>query len=152
MTDSVNINDKEKSLFVDYHTHVRYGETDNMRVAYYANYPVWFEAGRSEYGRQKGLLYSAFETSGYYLVVAELYCRYLVPLRFDDEIIVRTFIKSAGSRQIKFGYEVYKMPEMVLSAKGYSNHICVSKDGRTAILPGEWQKLRNKNNVSYETD
>jgi acyl-CoA thioester hydrolase len=109
-----------------------------MKVAYYANYPVWFEAGRSEYGRNMGLSYSDFEDSGYYLVVAELYCRYISPLRFDDEIIVRTFIEDAGSRQFKFGYEVYKMPEMILSARGYTNHICVSKDGRTAKLPPAW--------------
>lgn len=136
-----NIND---NYFADYRTHVRYGETDNMKVAYYANYPVWFEAGRGEYGRQRGLLYSDFEISGYYLVVAELYCRYILPLRFDDEIIVRTSIESAGSRQIKFAYEVYKLPEMILSARGFSNHICVQKDGRTAKLPGEWQKLGKK--------
>jgi len=128
--------------FVDYHTRVRYGETDNMKVAYYANYPVWFEAGRSEYGRNMGLLYSDFEDSGYYLVVAELYCRYIHPLRFDDEIIVRSFIEDAGSRQFKFGYEVYKMPERILSARGFTNHICVSKDGRTAKLPPAWQNLK----------
>lgn len=128
--------------FVDYYTRVRYGETDNMKVAYYANYPVWFEAGRSEYGRAEGLLYSDFEKAGYYLVVAELYCRYIRPLRFDDEIIVRTFVEDAGSRQIKFGYEVYKMPEMILSAKGYSNHICIARDGGTAKLPQNWQNLK----------
>ena len=30
---------------------VRYADTDAMRVAYYANYFVWFEVGRTEPAR-----------------------------------------------------------------------------------------------------
>ena len=139
--------EKENRHFADYHTRVRYGETDNMKVAYHANYPVWFEAGRGEYGRSRGLLYSEFEKKGYYLAVAELYCRYLRPLKYDDEIIVRTYIENAGSRQIKFAYEIYKLPEKILSATGYSNHICITKEGRTAVLPGAWLDLKTPKEI-----
>ena len=41
---------------------VRYAETDQMGIVYYANYLVWFEIGRVELLRSLGLAYSQLET------------------------------------------------------------------------------------------
>jgi hypothetical protein len=41
---------------------VRYAETDQMGVAYYANYLVWMEVGRAEYCRSVGFRYRDMET------------------------------------------------------------------------------------------
>ena len=41
---------------------VRYAETDQMGIVYYANYLVWFEIGRVELLRSLGLSYSQLET------------------------------------------------------------------------------------------
>ncbi len=40
---------------------VRYAETDQMGVAYYANFFVWFEIGRVELLRQMGFAYKEME-------------------------------------------------------------------------------------------
>ena len=40
---------------------VRYAETDQMGVAYYANYLVWMEVGRVEYCRAAGFRYRDME-------------------------------------------------------------------------------------------
>jgi acyl-CoA thioester hydrolase len=37
--------------FVDTVVNVRYAETDQMGIAYYANYLVWFEVGRGAWCR-----------------------------------------------------------------------------------------------------
>ena len=37
---------------------VRYAETDQMGIVYYANYLVWFELGRVECLRALGLAYN----------------------------------------------------------------------------------------------
>ena len=37
---------------------VRYAETDQMGIVYYANYLVWFELGRVELLRSLGFAYS----------------------------------------------------------------------------------------------
>ena len=55
----------------DYETRVRYGETDQMGISYYANYFVWFEAARTEYFRALGFVYSEFEKQCIFLPVAE---------------------------------------------------------------------------------
>ncbi len=43
---------------------VRYGDTDQMGVAYYANYLYWFEVGRTEFCRTLGRSYADWEAEG----------------------------------------------------------------------------------------
>src|SRR5215470_2892273 len=70
---------------------VRYAETDQMGVAYYANYLVWFEVGRSQFCVDRGFSYRDMEReTGLYMIVAEAYCRYLTPARYEDELTVTT--------------------------------------------------------------
>src|SRR5450432_3405086 len=86
---------------------VRYAETDQMGVVYYANYLVWMEVGRVELVRSLGFQYKDLEeTAGVYLSVIESNCRYLYPARYDQEIIVETRIAKASSRMVEFGYRM----------------------------------------------
>ena len=56
---------------------VRYAETDQMGVVYYANYLVWFEVGRVEFMRSLGFDYKQMEVEdGCILPVIEATCRY----------------------------------------------------------------------------
>src|ERR1051326_7604813 len=56
---------------------VRYAETDQMGVVYYANYLVWMELGRAEFCRAAGIRYKDMEaTDGVRLAVVEAHCRY----------------------------------------------------------------------------
>ena len=56
---------------------VRYAETDQMGIVYYANYLVWFEIGRVELLRSLGLAYSQLETDHQCILpVVEATCRY----------------------------------------------------------------------------
>src|SRR5205807_7689876 len=69
---------------------VRYAETDQMGVVYYANYLVWFEVGRTDLLRESGWSYREMETDGYGLPVIEAHCMYRESARYDDELEVRT--------------------------------------------------------------
>ena len=72
---------------VDTGLRVRYAETDQMGVVYYANYLIWMEVGRVEFCRAQGIRYRDMEgDDGILLVVAEANCRYLAPARYDDEV------------------------------------------------------------------
>jgi acyl-CoA thioester hydrolase len=53
---------------------VRYAETDQMGVVYYANYLVWFEVGRAEWLRQSGWTYLEVEGGGVVLAVSGADC------------------------------------------------------------------------------
>ena len=83
---------EENGEFVDVPVRVRYADTDMMGVVYHANYPVFFEIGRSEYMRQKGFTYREFETMGYHLVVTGLEAKYYNSATYDDLLTVRTRI------------------------------------------------------------
>jgi len=56
--------------YVEVDVRVRYAETDQMGVAYYGSYVVWFEVGRSEYCRAKGFSYRMV-TFGYRILRKE---------------------------------------------------------------------------------
>src|SRR5690606_35776918 len=60
---------------------VRYAETDQMGVAYYANYLVWFEVGRTEWLRETGWTYRDMEADGLSLPVIEARCEYRIGAR-----------------------------------------------------------------------
>ena len=80
---------------------VRYAETDQMGVVYYANYLVWMEVARVEFCKALGFRYRDMELEdGVLLAVIEAQCRYLYPARFDEEVIVETRIAEANSRLV----------------------------------------------------
>jgi acyl-CoA thioester hydrolase len=121
---------------VDVRVRVRYAETDQMGIAYYANYFVWFEVGRSEYCRRRGFEYRRFEKEyGLYLVVTEAACRYRLPARYDDELIVRTWVSEIRRRSLTFSYDIRRAADDQTLARGYTVHIVMDGQGRPRSLP-----------------
>ena len=120
---------------VDVDIRVRYAETDQMGVAYYANYLVWFEVGRSEFCRERGFRYVDLEVLGYKLVVIDVHCRYRSSARYDETVIVRTRLKEANRRLITFGYQIIRKDRGEVVAEGETKHICVDSNGKTKSLP-----------------
>ena len=123
---------------VDIDIRVRYAETDPMGVAYYANYLVWFEVGRSEFCRKRGFRYADLEALGYKLVVTDVHCRYRNSARYDETVIVRTKLKGVNKRMITFGYEILRKDQEEVIAEGETRHICVDAKGKTKRLPDKF--------------
>jgi len=121
---------------------VRYAETDQMGVVYYANFFVWFEIGRVEFFRSLGFSYREMEQADdCYIVVAEAKCSYRKPARYDDVLRVRTRILEARRRTIRFGYEVHEDSSGDLLARGETLHVICGKNGRPRSLPEKYLKL-----------
>ncbi|MDQ2712622.1 MAG: acyl-CoA thioesterase [Acidobacteriota bacterium] len=123
---------------------VRYAESDQMGVVYYANYFVWMEIGRVELVRSFGLNYKELErTEGLFLSVIEANCRYIAPARYDQEIAVETKVSKFSARTVEFGYRIRSVEENRLLADGWTRHMWLNRDFRPARLPAEYQaKLR----------
>src|SRR5215470_16960944 len=84
---------------------VRYAETDQMGVVYYANYFIWMEIGRTDYCRDCGFNYRDMEVEDKaFIAVVEASCRYISPARYDDEITVESRIARMSRRVIEFTY------------------------------------------------
>lgn len=86
---------------------VRYAETDQMGVVHHSNYPIWFEAGRTDFINKLGMPYSVIEQNGAMLPLLEMKCRFLGFARYEEEIEVITRIKEYTGTRLRFGYTVY---------------------------------------------
>jgi acyl-CoA thioester hydrolase len=121
---------------------VRYAETDQMGVVYYANYLVWMEVGRAALCKSRGFNYRDMERDdGVYLAVAEATCRYRSPARFDDEIVIKTSIGEAGSRMVTFVYEMRAAEDGHVLANGSTRHIFLNRDMQITRLPEKYLPL-----------
>jgi len=69
---------------------VRYQETDAMGILHHANYLTYFEIGRTELLRVNGVNYRELESTGVFMVVVRLSCRYHKPARYDDLLRLKT--------------------------------------------------------------
>jgi acyl-CoA thioester hydrolase len=111
---------------------VRYKETDQMGIAHHSNYLVWFEIGRTDLCRKAGVSYSEIEQSGYLLVVTDVSCRYRIPFRYDDEVVIRTRVAEVGSRILQFAYEL-RNEAGDLCASGVTRHLWLDRETRRPV-------------------
>ena len=109
---------------------VRYGDTDRMGFAYYANYLRWFEIGRAEMLRALGVSYRSVEEDGTSLPVMEAHCRYLKPARYDDLIIIETGVLKLRRAAVRFAYRVVREADDELLAFGHTEHCFLGRDGK----------------------
>lgn len=112
---------------------VRYAETDRMGLLHHANYFVYFEMGRTELLRQKGITYRDVEDSGHLLVIVDLQCKYKKPAYYDDLLTLRTIVERVTHVKIIHRYELRR--DGMLLAEGRSTLACVDRDGRPQGLP-----------------
>jgi len=126
---------------VDTTVRVRYAETDQMGVVYYANYFIWFEIGRVELCRRVGFEYKQMEIEDdSFLIVAEASCRYKRPARYDDLLTIRTRVVQAQKRTIRFAYEILRQGDNELIATGETLHVICDRQGRPKSLPEKYRK------------
>jgi len=117
---------------------VRYAETDQMGVAYYANYFVWCEIGRVELLRQLGFEYKQMEIDdGCHLPVVEATCRYKSPARYDDEVTIETRVSGLRSSVIRFAYRLLarRDDQAAVLAEAETVHVVVDREMKKCPLP-----------------
>ncbi len=127
--------------FVETVVNVRYAETDQMGLVYYANYLVWFEVGRVAWCKAKGFHYADMEaTDQHFLIVAEASCRYKSPAHFEDDILVGTALSRATDRVIRYRYEIRNKNDYRLLATGETAHVVTDLDHRPSRLPDRYRE------------
>ena len=118
---------------------VRYAETDQMGVVYHSNYFIWFEVGRVDLLRELGFTYREMEREdGCYIAVVDARCRYKAPARYDDEILVRTHLKTVRESVVHFGYEALRISDGTLLAEGETTHIVTDADMKIKPIPAKY--------------
>jgi acyl-CoA thioester hydrolase len=112
---------------------VRYAETDAMGLVHHSRYWVYFEMGRTELLRARGIDYRTMEEHGVFLVVARCNCRYLKPARYDDVLRLLTRETNSGLAKVVHEYLLYRGNELLTQAE--TTLACVDASGRVQAIP-----------------
>ena len=134
---------------ITHQVRVRYAETDQMGIVYYANYLVWFELGRVELLRSLGLAYSQLEKEHECILpVVEASCRYRSPAKYDDEILIETRPAMLRGSVIKFAYRILRKgdddAEPTLLAEGETVHVVCDDHLKRKALPEHYSSALRK--------
>jgi acyl-CoA thioester hydrolase len=129
-------------LSVETRLRVRYAETDQMGVVYYANHYIWMEVARVDLCKASGFNYRDMEREdGIFMAVAESACRYRAPARFDDEIIIKAWIEHATPRTVTIQYEMRLADGDRVLATGHTLHVFVDDRMQKARLPEKYHSM-----------
>ncbi len=131
-----------KPRVVESQLRVRYAETDAEGVVYYANHFVYMEVGRVNYLRATGFEPNEWNDSDWGIVVSEASCRYRSPARFDDLLVVRTWVEEVRLCSFTFAYEIVHGGEGRLIAEGRTVQVTVDLESMRPIrLPPSMREL-----------
>ena len=123
---------------------VRFVETDQMGVVHHSNYLVYFEAGRVDWLRKRGITYAAWTDRGLQTPVVEAQLSYKASARFDDLLVLETTLTKVRSVSLDYRYRITR-GETIL-AEGTTRLATIDNSGklirmpeevRTALLSGE---------------
>jgi acyl-CoA thioester hydrolase len=120
---------------------VRYAETDQMGVVYYANYFVWFEVGRTDLLRHDGWSYKDMERDGFSLPVITAHGEYRESARYDDAITIRTVGTLLSPVRVRFDYQVVREADAAVLATGHTEHAVLDASGRPRRLPDRVRQM-----------
>lgn len=114
---------------------VRYSETDQMGVVYHGNYIPYFEIGRVEWLRNKGVSYKSLEENGIALPIVSMHLNYKKPARYDDLLVVTTKFKNYSGVKIEFDCEIRNENEELLTTAHFILVFVDMKSGRPTQPP-----------------
>ncbi|MDI9634714.1 thioesterase family protein [Kamptonema cortianum] len=130
---------------------IRYGETDQMGHAYYANYLYWFEQARGAWCRDRGFTYLSLEEQGYKLPVVEVWVKYRGEVKYDDMITVRIWLAERKRASLKFQYEVISNRTGEVTTEGYTWHVFVGSEMRAVSVPSDISALLDRDPDQVDT-
>lgn len=95
----------------------RYSETDQMGFVYYGRFAEYYEIGRVETIRSLGLSYKDFELMDRILMpVISLQVRYIRPAMYDQNLEIKTILRSPPRDVITFFTEIRSESKALLNA------------------------------------
>ena len=114
---------------------VRYSETDQMGVVYHGNYVPYFEIGRVEWLRDKGISYKSMEESGIGLPIVNMNINYKKSAVYDELLTVHTVFKSQTSVKIEFDCAIYNESKELLTTAQFMLVFVSLKTGKPIAPP-----------------
>jgi acyl-CoA thioester hydrolase len=114
---------------------VRFCETDLMGIVHHATYLVYFEAGRVEWLRRRGITYADWTARGVQVPVASAELQYRAPSRFDDVLAIETTLSKLRSVSLDYRYRILRGETLV--AEGFTRLACIDANHKLLRIPEE---------------
>ena len=105
----------------------RYAETDQMGVVHHSVYAVWFEAGRTDFLKILGNSNTLIESKGVILPLYEMSCKFISPVKYEDEVFVITELKKVTRARIIFMYQIVDILTNQICTTGETMHAWTNK-------------------------
>lgn len=123
---------------------VRYAETNKMGIVHHSNYFIWFEAGRTDFIKGSNISYSEMEENGILIPLAGSNCKYIIGAKYEDELIIKTWVKQLTPVKVEFNYSVIRENDQKEIAKGSTLHVFVNNDFKIINLKKVNKEIFNK--------
>jgi len=114
---------------------VEFAETDMAGIMHFSNFFRWMESCESAFCRAIGVPLVSFvpgQVVGWPRVSAK--CDYRAPLRFNDSVEVRLYVKEIRTRAVVLLFQFRKLangkPEPEICAQGEITAVCVTGDAK----------------------
>ncbi|MDO9538360.1 MAG: thioesterase family protein [Thermoplasmata archaeon] len=120
---------------------VRYIEIDQMGVVNNVNYFRWLEEGRVELLRDLDMTLIQIEKNDNFLMIVETHCNYLAPARYDELLIMETWVSHVGNKSIRFDYKVSRKDGGKELARAHTVHVCTDRSGKSKLIPADLKKI-----------
>jgi len=126
---------------------VRFCEVDPYRVVWHGHYISWFEVGRNELASLFGLGPEELKEMGLMAPVVDLRCRFKLPAKFGDEILIQTTMQRCETATLMFHYKVIRDGEIL--AEGGTTHVLTDLRGTMLYQVPQEVKKRLEEMMAY---
>lgn len=123
---------------------VYYEDTDAGGVVYYANYLKYFERGRTEFFRERGLEVASYAAAGFLFVVAHAEIDYRLAARYNDLLDMETEVVDFSRASLTFSHVVRLHDTDKVVAEGWVRLVCVDERFKPKRLPEEVVQIVTK--------
>lgn len=120
---------------------VRFAETDKFGFAYHGAYFAWFEVGRTDWLRERGMTYVDFMGRGLHLPVVSTDAKFLKPVAYDEALEVRTTLAQLTGVRIAFDYQLRREGGSEVLTRAHTEHASVDGVGRPKRFPEDILRL-----------
>ena len=114
---------------------VAFYETDAMGVVHHSNYVRFLELSRTAWLEQHDRPYGEYVALGIHLATTRVEVDYLKPLRFADEVTVRTWLEWVRHASLRMAYSLVAAGRPI--ATGATEHAAIDGGGRVRRIPRE---------------
>lgn len=114
-------------MYYDTTIQVRFCEVDAYQVVWHGHYCAWFEIGRNGLAYRFGLDPQQLREIGFMAPVVELVCRFKLPARYGDQVVIRTTMERCETAKLIFHYQLLRDGDLL--AEGSTTHVLTDLGG-----------------------